>query len=313
MKKSNPLTFTLMLTISSFFFFSCSKEKARLSYELEEGETYLMEMHNEQEIKQVVLNQTMFVNTEMDIRMKYKVLAKTDSTYKITMSYDRLAMQLEMPQGSSGFDSDNPDTTGVLASVIKSMTLLTITMTVNHQGEILEIQGLDEMTEKIVGNMPEGEIPAQSRQMISRYLSEDAVNRNFSMGMIVYPGKSLGEGDNWEQSMEMASILKGELTTTYTLEELKLNEAVIAGEAFFDVEADSADMMMIGVSMNYDMEGPVESSYLIDTRTGWLKEGTTNQKLTGNVVMPGNEQMPEGMNLKMEIVSEITLNGKEIE
>ena len=65
-----------------------------------------------------------------------------------------------------------------------------------------------------------------------------------------------------------------------------------------------------GMPAKYNMKGIMMATIKVSSKTGWVEEGTIRQEFTGDLEIADNPQVPGGMNIPMEMVSDTEISNK---
>jgi hypothetical protein len=254
-----------------------------LQLSLQAGDQYLYSVGMKQQIAQEVMGQSITIDQQITTDYAYKVLSNDGKLMKIEVTYQRILVNMDLPQKQIVYDSDSPGE-GELAAV-NALIGKPFHIYMTPQGDVTRVEGYDELT----GGLPSAEMEAM--------FSDSSLMQ--SLDMNIYAGKPVGMGESWNiaKTMQMSTLtLQSDLT--YTL------------------EGSSEDLAWINVNGNisavsnqdeYDMElsGTQEGTLETDIRTGMVSSGQLQLDIDAKIVAQGFE-IP--MNLQMEV----TMSGKKL-
>ncbi|MDZ7740747.1 MAG: DUF6263 family protein [Bacteroidota bacterium] len=308
MKKSIYTMIALGLVL---IFQSCDPEKTELAYQLEPGKQYFIDAMITQNLQQELMQGNMDMSTDITAKAVYDVVSKNDDVYEMNVSYTGFDMDLQTPQGEMHFGTSVRDTNDMFSALLRSMTENEFLMKMTEKGEILSVDGIEKMFEKMMEGMPgmsEMEMD-QLKKSLKNIAGEESFKGNFGMGMPFYPEKAVRAGDTWSNEISLKSVSIGTVSNTWELVEVKGDQLIIHGEGQFVSNSDSTTMAETGIPMTFDMTGPVTYDLEIDKNTGWVTSGNISQQITGTVSMQGNPQMPQGMEMKMTVNTDMKIEG----
>ena len=123
----------------------------------------------------------------------------------LTTTYDRIAMGMKMGNQNMEFSSEGPvgdpaNPFNMISNMFKAMKGKSFKMEVNEHGEILTIQGLNEIAESLVEEM---KLPEEARQkalqQFKSQFNEKDVKESFSQAFNIFPDKTVKVGDSWRK------------------------------------------------------------------------------------------------------------------
>ncbi len=303
--------YAMMALVLVLIFQSCGPEKTKLSYQLEPGKQYYIDALISQNLQQELMQGNMDMSTDITAKAVYDVVSKSEDVYEIKVSYTDFDMDLQTPQGKMQFGTSVTDTNDMFSGLLRSMTENEFLIKMKENGKLLSIDGLQKMFDKMMDGMPgmsEMEMD-QLKKSLKNIAGEESFKGNFGMGMPFYPDNAVRPGDTWTNEISLKSVSIGSVSNTWELVEIDDDQLRIHGEGQFVSNSDSTKMEETGIPMRFDMAGPITYDLEIDKNTGWVKSGSIVQQITGTVSMQGNPQMPQGMEMKMTVNTNMKIEG----
>lgn len=254
-----------------------------LQLNLQAGDQYLYSVGMKQQIAQEVMGQSITIDQQITTDYAYKVLNNDGKLMKIEVTYQRIQVNMDMPQKQIAYDSDSPGE-GELAAVdalIGKPFLIYMT----PQGDVTRVEGYDEL----IGGLASAEMEGM--------FSDSSLMQ--SLDMNIFAGKPVAMGESWNiaKTMQMSTLtLQSDLT--YTL------EGSSEDLAWINV---NGTISAVSSQNEYDMElsGTQEGTLETDIRTGMVSSGQLQLDIDAKIVAQGFE-IP--MNLQMEV----TMSGKKL-
>ena len=126
--------------------------------------------------------------------------------------------------------------------------------------------------------------------------------------LVAYPGGPLDTGDSWQAKKALFSLGTVGLDCTYTLKERTPAIMVVEVSAQIDLEDEpvgAADGPL--GSTRTTLKGSYEGTLEIDPASGWLLRKRATMNCSGEVKMPPNAQMPQGMALPITMSNVTTV------
>ena len=129
---------------------------------------------------------------------------------------------------------------------------------------------------------------------------------------IVYPGRAVETGDSWQAKKALFALGTVDVDCTYTLKEKTPAVTVVGVSSKIDLDNElaSAKGGPLG-SARTTMTGTYEGTVQIDPTSGWMSHKNVTMRCSGEVTMPPNEQMSQGMTVPMTMETVITVEPME--
>ena len=242
------------------------EEAVLLKFNFQKGETYNYAMTFD-------INQTkgdQLRGSTMKWNYNMQVVDEKNDLKTIKATYKRIDMTMSMPNGqkmdfSSEKQVDAMDFMQLPSKMFGIIKVKSFTMQVNGKGEVVSVTGFDKIGEAVVSemNVPEDMKPMM-RQNFQKQFGDDAAKQIFSQAFEIYPNKPVKIGDSWKSNSTIAA-LKQDITTTYTVKNIKGNRVFVNGQG----KLKSSD----GKS-----SGTQASKLIIDAKTGLMIDGVFDQK-----------------------------------
>ena len=283
-------------------------KKLDLKFNLKEGETYKQVMTSTSKVSQEIMGQKMDITIVMSNTTLYKVLKIVDGNYEMEVSYDKMSMSMDMPQGNVKFSSDDESADNPFSPIVNSMIGKKFNLTMSEKGHIIELTGIKELMDAVFSSVPgdQGQLKQMQEQLKGAF-GEDAFKNSFEKMTAVFPEGKIKKGTEWDFDLTQNVGFTIDSKNTYKLIDFNKSVATIKGTSTM-ATPDSSSVMDMGVmKMKYDMSGDVVSEMKVDVNTGWIIEANMVQKLNGEISMEG-QNIPEGLKLpmKMETTIQIT-------
>ncbi len=256
-----------------------AQKSIQLSYKLESGQQHELLIHTQQNIQMEMMGQEMEI--VQDISTFQDVVVKEvdgDGNHTLQYTYTRIKLDQSAMGMDISFDSDtaeddaNPIVQQIAASM-KQVIGKTIQITIDKLGNQL-------------GNN------------ISEVMTGETSVQGAETGMMtIFPEKKIKKGDTWEVDNPVEVNSDIVIRNTYTLNEIKDNQAhisftgVVSGSKISGTDA--------------KVEGAVEGTAVVDIATGWTQSASIQQNMT----MVMEEQ---GVTMPMKMRSSTTFSSKKV-
>lgn len=305
MKRILSIVFIALLCNASY-----AQNKIELN--LTKGKVYSNKMSMLMNIKQSVNNTEMNINMTVNCSTAYTVTEDKAGVYDIDVAYTALSMKTDMPGGKSmSFDSEKADEKDMVSSSLGLMKNKPFHMKMNRQGKVLEITNVSHVFSSMFEKFPN--LSAEEKQklqgQIEQSFGEKAFRNNMENMMSFYPQKPVGKGSTWTMSNNVISAnVEMQMDNTYKLDEVTATQYVISGTSKMSSPNKDSYVEINGMSAKTAITGDVNGSMKINKKTGWIDESISNMSLKGVVSIKGNDKLPDGLTIPMEISGKVTVS-----
>lgn len=251
-------------------------KEIKLSYNLQQGQKYSLEIKNNQTISMTMSGQSMVLKQKMEMIQDVHVKNVNEQNHQqLDLTYSRIVFNQNAMGMEVSWDSQNPDTSNAL----------------NQQ--------IGQAMSKMIGTPTEIVIDEKGNPLSLNKTGSAAQSANlagFESGMmVVYPSETLRAGEKWSTKLQPDPKSDFVIESSYTLEEIKGKTAVIS---FIGTITGSQIMGEKAV-----ISGTISGTSEVDLKTGWLLNAAVNQKLE-------MEMEQQGMRIPMQMSSFIEINTK---
>jgi hypothetical protein len=273
--KKNFLNSLLITLLFLFSFQAFSSKEIDLSYKLEKGKKYELEINNRQTISMNMMGQSMNLTQNIIINQEIHVADKIEESYTLALNYKRIRFNQNAMGMEIDWDSDNPATEDPISQQVAASLGKTIGTTVTA---VIDFRGQ----------------PLSNNR--SEVISEASNVSGFESGMmIVYAGKKVSIGETWQVSLKPDPNSDFVITSDYTLDEIKGKIAHIS----FTGTITGTQLM----GEKAEISGTLSGKTQVETATGWIVSASINQ----NMEM---EMEQQGTTIPMTMNSFIEMNSK---
>eukprot|EP01029_Cantina_marsupialis_P000991 TRINITY_DN107_c0_g7_i1.p1 TRINITY_DN107_c0_g7~~TRINITY_DN107_c0_g7_i1.p1 ORF type:complete len:305 (-),score=26.30 TRINITY_DN107_c0_g7_i1:229-1143(-) len=298
--------FTLIALVSVCL--AVQAKKYDLGLNLEIGKEYHQKTTANMNIKQSINGMDMDMTMKVTADMAYKVIAKEGDNFNMDVTYKSLGMEMGTMQGNMSFSSENAKPEDIMSTMLSKLANSPFQVKMTRKGIIVEVKGLEALLGNLFEGMDVNEMQkAQLAAQMEKSYGEEALKQNLEMATAIFPEENVAIGDTWTKKGKIESNMSVNVSTTYQLKEAAADFYLIHGDSQLDNDADAPFMNQNGMDMRVEMNGKMISDIKVDKNSGWIKEVKIKQDLKGNTFVKGNAQIPDGMNIPMEITGETTV------
>jgi hypothetical protein len=282
-----------------------ANEKFDLKLNLKKGQKLGMKMVSDQKISQTMMGQQQKMDQMTAMGMSFEVLDVDDNqNMSIKTTYHNIHIRMEGPMGVMEYDSTRPEVGAAnpMSAMYKAMLGQSFVMKLAPKGEIIEIKGMDEMTERMIDEMAIDEaMKQQMKEMLKNFVNEDKMKEMSGTLVAALPKKPIGIGDVWTNKMSVPVGFPMEIDITNKLTGHKEGIITIETNARIETGDQPKPIEMGPVKMTMQMQGEQKGTIQIDKVTGWTIRAKGDLKFSGEMKMEPNEQMPEGMTIPITV------------
>lgn len=285
--------FALMAILLYFSFqITQAQSKVLLRLNLDKGANYQMTMNMDNDIDQDVMGQHIKVLQKMEIITSYKVLdVLPDKNYVIEYSFGKMKITMDVNGQQTVMDTENAGDNPAAQSM-KDMTGHILKITVNNQGKVQKVEGMEEFVSKIAGNQQ----LVQNMQMFS---DESNFKTFFEQTHGFFPEPEVEVGSKWSNSVKMPSLMNMDMVMNYEVADIGENQVVI--NVLSNMNTDSP-IETNGMKIHLTMTGTQTGVMKIDRKGGLESTSELNQK-TDMLMKMKNPESGEDIELPMKMNS----------
>lgn len=304
MKFKKGITTYLLLVLSVFILTSCGPKKVELGFNVKQGEKYKVQQSIEQKIVQTLEAQSLESNQNIKMGYTYDVTAVDDKgVATITTTFDSISVTITGNGENLQYDSTKTENgNDPLATVYGGIIGKSLTMRIDKQGNVLELQGVDKLMGDLINNL-NIENPQEKQQILKaleQNFGDEALKESFSKVTKVYPPASTKVGDSWEDTQTLNMGYPITISNKYTLKEEQGDFLTIDMNS--DIKTSSAEPMdMMGIRARYDLSGSQTGSFKLNKNSGIAESGNSTQKMAGSIVFEPSDLAPQGLTMPITI------------
>jgi hypothetical protein len=197
----------------------------------------------------------------------------------IKSTYDRIRMNMDVPGQKMEIDTDKPrENSGVTASdpmdmmngMFHAIKGKSFVMKVNAEGDVTEVQGLDEMSTAMLDGMNlDADMRPRMEAAFKQQFNEESMKQSFSQAFNIFPNKAVKLGDKWDKDLALNNGMM-KMKTTYTVKDISGDKVTLDAVSQFD---------MMG------SKGSQNGTFVVDAKTGLVTSGDYTQKFEGPMNM----------------------------
>ena len=290
----NVLTLYLLIVCS----LTITAQQYDLKLNLKKGQHYTQSLTMNLSMAESISDQEVNISTSIQFEIKESVKSITkNGDFVLESEYSHIIVKVDAMGQKMSYDSNVKDTSGneamkTYTDAFGKILDKKFTVTLSPKGKVIEIKGLKE----ILASMQKGNIDAAARRLLEGTLDESKMTSNFESAYHIFPDNPVNIGDKWSQKSAFETIFPMDITTTYTLKEVKDGIAQIAATADLSVKSDSIEAN--GTQMKINLTGSCIGMFTMNINTGISTTSTLSMPMKGTMEIMGME-VPVSMNNDM--------------
>lgn len=300
--------FTLILC--AFVVFSSSAQTS-LNLNLVQGKEYRQNSETKMMMTQSFGGQTMDIVATIKGKMVYLVKSVTPASYDMDIRYESMSMDMQMPQATMKFSSENPAEGDMFSQVLAAMINKSFQAQFSKTGKVISVKNIEALFATAFDKFPDVS-EAQKEQIKSQLkqsYGEQAFASNMEMMFAIFPDKPVKVGEKWTVESKLKSSVTANISSAFTYVEEGADFRKIHGDSKITAEENSAYVNSNGMDMKFNMNGTMISDIKLDKKTGWVLEAKIMQDIAGEAHVKANEQLPDGLSIPMTIKTEMVNTG----
>src|SRR5436190_15569058 len=212
---------------------SCKSSQASasklLKFNLEKGKGYDYEMV--WDLNQEVMKQ----GIKMDVTAGYSmdIVGDDGKMKKIEAVYNDFKMNMQVMGMEINIDTDKPapdvsmedaktNPSALMNKLFSGIRGKKFNMTVNEQGEVMEVTGFDAIAKAMVDSLG---LPDEYKEKMEATAKDqfngDDIKKQFSQMFYIFPNKEVKVGDSWKTNNITSEKMPAKYNNTYTVKEIK--------------------------------------------------------------------------------------------
>jgi len=279
--------FLPILALFASALFSCKGggDAVDLKLNLQSGSQYVYVMENKMIMEQSAMGQTIKANNDMTMEFLYDVANGTGSNKKITVTYNRIAMDMKSAMANISYDSQDSAHSDERLGMMGHMLHKPFTMEVTTKGDITRVDGLTDIINSM-GDTTTPEGAAMHNQIVSNF-NDSAMKGMMQQSLNIFPDNPVRPGDTWTKTYSMnMSMINVKMDNVYKL------ISVSNGVAHIEVNSKltgsggingDATMKSVQINLGGDQKGNMD----LEIASGLVTDCKLKQSIKGDISTNG--------------------------
>ncbi len=280
----------LALLALSLALTGCGPREIVLQFAPQAGEVYQVDSVMEQDMTQSFGGQEMTISQRFEYGYTWAIReVSAEGNITVEVTYNHIATEQSFGDQAIAYDSAVDEAPPPELAGMDLMLGQSFTMVLSPRGQVLEINGLDEMYQAIVeaSTLPEEQKAAFAQALEDSY-GATALQEQFSSMLVPYDGQPLTEGHSWTIEQQLNGLVPVAIHTVYTVQGWDEETAQIAIASTLQSDPDKVTSLG-GYQVSYDMTGTQEGVFSVSLTDGVTREASLNQHLEGSMTISQGE------------------------
>jgi len=278
------------------------RKKLELRLRLREGQKFVLRVEMSMQHRQQLPGGKP-IETEMNLGIEnvFSVRAiDAAGQADLDVSYRAIRFKQDGLLGLIEYDSANPPAQVHPAAQGHAFLVgKSFSMTVSPTGEVSEVRGMGELIEQFLGEvqMSDKSMSALLRKSMMQQFSNQAVRKQMTRAMAVYPDRPVGIGDSWTKTA--TTSFSQEMETTWTLRKRRGGTAVVGVKSVLAANPEGGGREAGPLGAKTTFSGRHEGEIEIEEATGLIRKARLTYDFSGTMT---TESMSWLISIKGEMV-----------
>lgn len=267
---------------------SCEPAQEGVMLEYNLGEDFHRELEFAMDLKMDVPSpEASVMNMSMGFGFDVEGKSVENGLNIVDVTYTSIKMKSEMDTMKQEYNSETGvDNLGIGGAIFEALLNSTLTMDLSSAGKVSNVQGLDEVVDKMLVAMGSDTIAPEKAQMIKMQMKQqfnaEQIQGQLGLNNLNYPAHSVAVDSSWDFSTTQNASLPLVIEGAYTVVEVKENTVVLELNSEVKPEPSMAAMFMLNGTMTATVE--------VEKATGWPISLVGKMTAEGvSVQMPGEK------------------------
>ncbi|TAI49171.1 DUF6263 family protein [Flagellimonas allohymeniacidonis] len=294
MTLQKPFAFAFLLAALVIFSQNIWAQQS-LSYKLAKGEVFSIKQNAKQLIVQELEGTKHEMTNDLDAIFTFTVMEKTEEGFAINLTFQDFGLKSNSSIQGELFNvrASEPIEGDLMSQMFAGLVGYELQITMRNDGKILEVNGGNELVEKMVtaANIEDEFTRNLMKKSLAKEFSSNGLAKSFEQMTYFYPQTEVNIGDTWETVFEG----KMQAKNLWKWERQDSDSAYITGTSTIVLKTDENGTVM-------SLDGTQESSIETTLSTGFIKKINSSSLAKGISIMANMK----GVEIPTSIQSDIT-------
>ena len=282
---------SLMVLAAAFISPAAAQEYVELGYSFKTGEQFELQQESRSEtyttVNEVVQRVTRDFNNTIAIEVTD---ARPDRTV-LTFRYKELKFNFNSRNQNIFVDAKVPNDKEPFQAALKNILDQPFTVELQNTGYINKVDGLDKLLDAAAAaftSLKKDEQAAYKKLMKDQF-GTNAFRSWLEQLLVIYPSHGIKTGTQWEESVPLRTGLVGRMDLYWNLQTWDSQTAKIGATG--KAKTDKLELLTLeeGIQATAEIEGTMQSNYLINRSSGFPSICVQNLEMNGNYIYKANK------------------------
>ncbi len=280
-----------------------AQEYAELNYTFKTGEQFELTQESRSETYTTVNEIVQRVTRDFNNIISIDVTAVSPGKSELTFRYKELKFNFNSKNQNIFVDAKINNDKEPFQAALKNILDRPFTVELQSTGVINKVEGLDKLLDSAAAaftSLKKDEQEAYKKLMKDQFGTE-AFRSWLEQLLVIYPAHGIKTGTQWEESVPLRTGLVGRMDLYWNLQTWDSQTAKIGATG--KVKTDKLTQFTIedGIQATAEIEGTMQSNYLIMRSSGVPSLCSQNLEMTGNYTYKANKEKRLKRDLKVPV------------
>src|ERR1044072_9107980 len=282
---------------------AAAQEYVELGYNFKAGEQFELKQESRSETYTTVDEVVQRVTRDFNNTIAIDVTAVNPGRTLLTFRYKELKFNFNSKNQNIYVDANTPNDKEPFQAALKNILDHPFTVDLQGTGTINKINGLDNLLDSAATaftSLKKDEQEAYKKLMKDQFGTE-AFRAWLEQLLVIYPAHGVKTGTQWEESVPLRTGLVGRMDLYWNLQTWDSQTAKIGATG--KVKTDKLTLLTLeeGIQATAEIEGTMQSNYLILRNSGLPGICIQNLEMNGNYTYKANKEKRLNRDLKVPV------------
>lgn len=281
--KIKRIAISMCVLLSVITLSGCSSKDTVLKLRVKEGDSYTLQRVDNSKFTINMLNKDMSVedkeNYDMSINVKN---VENNGDVILNYKYKRINMEYNTYSGNIAYNSEKKDSNNPLNTIYDNIMKQDCTITLNKNGKVLHINGIDGMINNLVQKAKLDDNTRElTRTCLNENFSDDSVRKYIEDTMNYTNGNRIKPGDKWTKKSSLRKSVDMNIISKYTFNSEKDGLINLAEKDTISSGEKAKEIYLNDLKAKVDLKGNGNGKLSIDKRTGLIHNTQIKYDISG--------------------------------
>jgi hypothetical protein len=294
-----------LITLAALYILPAAAQDnyTELSYKFQAGQQFELKQESRSETYTTVDDVVKRVTRDFNNTIAIDVTEAAPGRAVLTFRYKELKFNFNSLNQNIYVDAKTPNDKEPFQAALKNILDHPFTVEIQTTGNINKVNGLDNLLDSAATaftSLKKDEQEAYKKLMKDQF-GTDAFRSWLEQLLVIYPAHGIKTGTQWEESVPLRTGLVGRIDLYWNLQTWDSQTAKI--NATGKIKTNKLEQFTIedGIQATAEIEGTMQSNYLIDAGTGMPSICVQNTEMNGNYTYLANKAKHLKQDLKVPV------------